>query len=272
MYSPAPIEMTSAIAAAIPATSTAYWLLVAVATVITTARMLVTPSCAPKIASRTSLSRSASRRSSLRWSASHFLVRYAGVPVAVDTLNDAAGAAGVVDEGKAGTRPGGHPALEVLRGIAGDAEALGCPVAPAAAPADGHDGAVARHLVQACAEVAQGDVLSALDMSVIPFVGLAYVKQMQLGTPLAYIGRQHPSILAHGGGRWTKRRCESGSCASARISKLPSNASASAWRSRSVTVAETSRSRTSTRRMPRARPRRASWMSRGSRCSRPRSS
>src|SRR5437868_5792466 len=231
--------------------------------------MLVTPSCAPKIASRTSLSRSASRRSSLRWSASHFLVRYAGVPVAVDTLNDAAGAAGVVDEGKAGTRPGGHPALEVLRGVARDAEALGCPVAPAAAPADGHDGAVARHLVQACAEVAQGDVLSALDMSGIPFVGLAYVKQMQLGTPLAYVGRQHGSILAHGGGRWAKRRCESGSCASARISRGPSIAFANAWPCRSATAAEISRSPTSTPPTPRVRPRRASWMSRDRRCSRP---
>src|SRR5207249_9099932 len=63
MYSPAPIEMISASAAAMPATSTGNCWLVAVATVMTTMRMLVTPSCAPKIASRTSLSRSASRRS-----------------------------------------------------------------------------------------------------------------------------------------------------------------------------------------------------------------
>src|SRR5437868_14313487 len=105
--------------------------------------MLVTPSCAPKIASRTSLSRSASRRSSLRWSASHFLVRYAGVPVAVDTLNDAAGAAGGVDEGKAGSRPGGHPGLAVLRRVARGEEAPVCSVARAAATADRRDGGVA---------------------------------------------------------------------------------------------------------------------------------
>ena len=70
MYSPAAMERTSASAAAIPATRTVYWCVVAVATVMTTTRMLVTPSCAPKMASRTSLSRSASRRSAARWSAS----------------------------------------------------------------------------------------------------------------------------------------------------------------------------------------------------------
>jgi hypothetical protein len=75
MYSPAAIERISASAAAIPATRTAYCCVVAVATVMTTARMLVTPSCAPKIASRTSLSRSASRRSSRRCSATHRLSR-----------------------------------------------------------------------------------------------------------------------------------------------------------------------------------------------------
>src|SRR5437762_7065114 len=70
MYSPAPIEKTSASAAAIPAMRTAPVWCVAPATVLTTARMLVTPSCAPKTTSRISPSRSASRRSSPRCSAS----------------------------------------------------------------------------------------------------------------------------------------------------------------------------------------------------------
>src|SRR5260221_688538 len=70
MYSPAPIEKTSASAAAIPAMSTAPVSCVAPATVLTTARMLVTPSCAPKTTSRISPRRSASRRSSPRCSAS----------------------------------------------------------------------------------------------------------------------------------------------------------------------------------------------------------
>ena len=41
-------------------------------------------------------------------------------------------------------------------------------------------------------------MLGALDVSGVPLVGLANVHEVQLGTPLADIGRQHGSILAHG--------------------------------------------------------------------------
>ena len=66
MYSPAPIEKTSASVAAMPLMSTVYVSFDAAATTLTTARMLVTPSCRPNTTSRTSARRFASFRSSSR--------------------------------------------------------------------------------------------------------------------------------------------------------------------------------------------------------------
>ena len=42
-------------------------------------------------------------------------------------------------------------------------------------------------------------MLGPVDVAGVPFVLLAHVQEMKLGTPLADIQRQHHSILAHGG-------------------------------------------------------------------------
>src|ERR1051326_800224 len=75
MYSPAAMLKTPASMAAKPAISTANGWPVAPPTVLTTARTEVSPSWAPKIASRISLRTFASRRSRARWSAIHELLK-----------------------------------------------------------------------------------------------------------------------------------------------------------------------------------------------------
>ena len=103
------------------------------------------------------------------------------------------------DQGKAGARPRGHAAVEILGLEPTEAEALGGAVAPRAAAADRDDDLLPRHLGQARSELAKRDVLRTFDVPGIPLVLLADVEEMQFGTPLADVLWQHAPILAHGG-------------------------------------------------------------------------
>jgi len=82
---------------------------------------------------------------------------------------------------------------------AAQAKTLGGAIAARPAPAHRHDDLLRRHLGQARSELAERDVLRALDVSGIPFVLLTDIKEMQVGTLLADVLGQHAAILAHGG-------------------------------------------------------------------------
>lgn len=78
-------------------------------------------------------------------------------------------------------------------------ETLGGAIASRAAAAHRDDHLLLRDLRQARPELAERDVLRALDMPGIPLVLLANVEKMQVGTLLADVLWQHGTILAHGG-------------------------------------------------------------------------
>ena len=111
----------------------------------------------------------------------------------------APGPATLGDQGKTGARPGGHTAVKVLGLEPAHAETISGAIAPRAAAAHRHDHLRLRYLRQARPELAEWDVLGALDVPGIPLVLLADVEEMQFGTPLADVLWQHVPILAHGG-------------------------------------------------------------------------
>lgn len=78
-------------------------------------------------------------------------------------------------------------------------ETLGGAIASRAATAHSDDHLLLRDLRQARPELAERDVLRALDMPGVPLVLLANVEKMQVGTLLADVLWQHGTILAHGG-------------------------------------------------------------------------
>jgi RNA polymerase-binding transcription factor DksA len=119
--------------------------------------------------------------------------------VAIPLLDDAPGTAALGDEGKTRARPCGHATVEVFRLEPAPAEALGSAIAARATSADGDDHVVLRDLGEPRGELTERDVLRAIDVSGVPLILLAYVEQMKLGTPLAYVLWQHQVILAHGG-------------------------------------------------------------------------
>ena len=115
------------------------------------------------------------------------------------SLDNAPWPAALGDQGKTRARPRGDAAVEVFGLEPAQAKALRGAIASRAAPTYREDNLLPRHLGQARTELAERDVLRALDMSGIPLVLLAYVQKMQLGTPLADVLWQHGPILAHGG-------------------------------------------------------------------------
>ena len=114
-------------------------------------------------------------------------------------LDHASGPAARGDQRQTGARPRGDAAVEVFGLEPAHAEAFGGAIAPRPAPAHGDDHVFPRYLGEACSELAERDVLGALDVSGIPLVLLADVEKVQVGTPLADVLWQHPPILAHGG-------------------------------------------------------------------------
>jgi len=114
-------------------------------------------------------------------------------------LDDAPRPAALGDQSQTGAGPRGDPAIEVLGLEAAQAESLGGSIASGAAAAYRDDDLLPRHLRQARAELAERNVLRALDVAGIPLVLLAHVEKMEVGTPLADVLRKHRPILAHGG-------------------------------------------------------------------------
>src|SRR5207237_3291398 len=106
-------------------------------------------------------------------------------------LDHAPGPAGLGDQRQTGARPGGHAAVEVLGFEPAHPETLGGAIAPRTAAAHRHDDLLLRDLRQAGRELAQRDVLRALDVAGVPFVLLANIEEMQLGTPLADVLWEH---------------------------------------------------------------------------------
>jgi hypothetical protein len=52
-----------------------------------------------------------------------------------------------------------------------------------------------RQLAESVAELAEWDVLRAIDMSRIPFIVLAHIEEVEFGASLAKVLRRHGSIL-----------------------------------------------------------------------------
>ena len=107
--------------------------------------------------------------------------------------------AGPGDERQARAGPGGYAAFEVLGLEAARPQGFRGAVAPRTATADRDDDTILRDLADASSELAERDVLRAIDVAGVPFVLLSHVEKVQLGTPLADILWQHTTILAHGG-------------------------------------------------------------------------
>jgi RNA polymerase-binding transcription factor DksA len=115
------------------------------------------------------------------------------------SLDHAPGPATLSDQRQTRPRPRGHPAVEVVGLEPALAETLGGPIASRAAAAHRDDLLLPRYLRQARPELAERDVLRALNVPGIPLVLLADVEEMQVGTPLADVLWEHRPILAHGG-------------------------------------------------------------------------
>jgi RNA polymerase-binding transcription factor DksA len=114
-------------------------------------------------------------------------------------LDDAPGPAAFGDQRQTRPRPRGHAAVEVLGLDPAESKTLGRTIASRAATAHRNDNLLSRYLRQPRSELAEGDVLRALDVPGVPFVLLAHVQEVQVGTPLADLLWQHGSILAYGG-------------------------------------------------------------------------
>src|SRR5258706_2934514 len=114
-------------------------------------------------------------------------------------LDHAARTAGVVDEREAGLRPRGDAAVEVLGVIALLLQSADGRRAARTAAAHRDDTTVLRHLAQPRAELAERDVLRALDVAGLPLVVLTDVEQMMVGPLLREVLRRHRSILTQNG-------------------------------------------------------------------------
>ena len=118
---------------------------------------------------------------------------------AVYPLDDAPGPAGRGDQREAGARPRGDAAVEILGLEPVRPKTEGGAIAARPRAAHGDDHPLLWYLRQARPELAEGDVLRALDVPSVPLVLLADVEEMQAGTLLADVLWQHGTILAHGG-------------------------------------------------------------------------
>ena len=93
----------------------------------------------------------------------------------MDPLDDAPGPAGRGDQREAGARPRSYAAVEILRLEPIRPKTEGGAVAARAGAAHGDDHPLTRYLREARSELAERDVLRALDVPGVPLVLLADV-------------------------------------------------------------------------------------------------